>query len=372
MKKRKDGRYAKNVLIAQLPTGERKYKTVYGKTKKEVEQRETELLENLKNNQTLINDSISLNYWAEQWLNLYKKPNVEHNTYAMYENALNHHILPVLGNIQITELSTLQIQLFLNGLIQAEKIRTAEICKLTIEQIIKQAICNRIIDFDVCKGLQTIKKSTKEKRPLSDFEKYCIKIAPLDLRQKIFIDIMRFLGLRRGEVLALTKADIDLNKMQLSVNKNLGFVKNDFEIKSPKTKNSIRIIPIPYIIKNELETYIKSLDNDILFTAKNGDYMTKSSYRKFWDKIMRIINNTADENKIDNKYVDCNISFTPHICRHTYATDLYYSGIDIKTAQYLLGHFASTMTLDIYTHLDRTHIDKSVDTFNDYLQKSQN
>ncbi|MBE7043692.1 MAG: hypothetical protein E7399_09445, partial [Ruminococcaceae bacterium] len=46
------------------------------------------------------------------------------------------------------------------------------------------------------------------------------------------------------------------------------------------------------------------------------------------------------------------ISFTPHIFRHTYATNLYYAGVDLKRAQYLLGHSSLNMTLKVYTHMD--------------------
>ena len=50
-------------------------------------------------------------------------------------------------------------------------------------------------------------------------------------------------------------------------------------------------------------------------------------------------------------------NFTAHILRHTYATTLYYTGIDVKTAQYLLGHKNVTVTLEIYTHLKRRDTD---------------
>ena len=66
-------------------------------------------------------------------------------------------------------------------------------------------------------------------------------------------------------------------------------------------------------------------------------------------------NGTADRINLSNTgnvNVKSKISFTPHIFRHTYATNLYYAGIDIKSAQYLPGHSSLDMTLRIYTHLD--------------------
>ena len=89
--------------------------------------------------------------------------------------------------------------------------------------------------------------------------------------------------------------------------------------------------------------------------------MTKSSYRKFWAGIEKTLNQVSGTN----------IAFTPHICRHTYATSLYYSKVDIKTAQYLLGHSSLKMTLEIYTHLDKKQISYEVDKLNKYISQSK-
>ena len=67
--------------------------------------------------------------------------------------------------------------------------------------------------------------------------------------------------------------------------------------------------------------------------------MTVSSFRKFWKGIIKTTELPND--------------VTPHILRHTYATKLYYAGVDLKTAQYLLGHSNIQITLEIYTHLDK-------------------
>lgn len=68
-----------------------------------------------------------------------------------------------------------------------------------------------------------------------------------------------------------------------------------------------------------------------------------------WQAIVKKLNEAAG-GKGDIKPI---IGLTPHILRHDYATNLYYAGVDIKEAQYLLGHSDIKMTLEIYTHLKR-------------------
>ena len=65
--------------------------------------------------------------------------------------------------------------------------------------------------------------------------------------------------------------------------------------------------------------------------------MTQMAFRRMWEKVVKAIG----------------FPLHPHMLRHTYATNLYYAGIDLRTAQYLLGHGSIQMTAQIYTHLGR-------------------
>ncbi len=116
---------------------------------------------------------------------------------------------------------------------------------------------------------------------------------------------------------------------------------------------------MPNNLVKELGIYIQTLKTEILFPMDNGKYMTKSSFRKFWDKIIICINEQMEE-KTD---------ITPHTFRHTYATNLYRSGIDFKKAQYFLGHSSLQMTMEVYTHLDKQQLTDEIDKLNDYLEK---
>lgn len=359
--KRADGRYCKQIVIGYQSNGKRKLKTIYGKTIREVEKKEREFRAELEQGLIISNSQdVLMEDWARMWLNTYKC-NAEHNTYVMYENAVNKHIIPYFRNQKIKTIKSIQVQQLLNQLVAENHLRLAEIVCLTLKQLIKQARIDGYITNDIMEAIKPIKNKAEERRVLTDEEIRLIDTAELNPKQKNFLGIMLYAGLRRGEVLALTVDDIDLENKLINVNKNLYFKDNQSGIKSPKSKAGYRSVPIIDKLADELITYLKTLNNDVLFPMLNGEYMTKSSYRKFWIGIIKALNQSSNTS----------IDFTPHICRHTYATSLYYSGIDIKTAQYLLGHASLKMTLEVYTHLDKKKMPDEIYKLNEYVSQSK-
>lgn len=378
MKKRADGRYCKQILVGYSLDGKRKMKTIYGKTIKEIERKEREVRNNLDNGLDLTQENILVKDWGRKWLKVYKR-SVASGTYNMYQKCLENHIVPTIGDIPISKLRPIQIQEALNNILEKGYIRTAEIYKLTIKQIINQAVAEGLLVKSVCNNLDKIKSNREEKRVLTDFELKCISKTEYTDKEKLFIDILYYTGIRRGEALALTLLDIDKKSHTIKINKSLDIRENTSVIKEPKTKSGYREIPIPDLLFTELIQYISKHKTFYLFPMKNGEPSSRSSFRKMWNSIMKKTQCTAevlakkiaqDENvKI---FYDTSISFTPHIFRHTYATNLYYANIDIKKAQYLLGHSSLEMTLKVYTHLDNTKKSKDiVNKINDFFSQSK-
>ena len=168
--------------------------------------------------------------------------------------------------------------------------------------------------------------------------------------------------------------DVNMQQRKLSVNKSLDISENTPEIKTPKTKSGFREVPIPNELYEELKTYIKDHNSVYLFSTVKGSLPSRSSFRRMWESIIKKTQNTADEiarkedgDKKIRLMRNTSIIFTPHIFRHTYATNLYNAGIDIKTAQYLLGHASIQLTMDIYTHLDDSKIITSEQKLNSFF-----
>ena len=326
----------------------------------------------LQNKGIILNDEgMTVEQWGIKWLKLYKSAK-EYNTYAMYLNALNSHIIPEIGGIRLSALKSHHIQEMLNDIISVGHYRTAEIVRLTIKQIIQQAIINEYIYKDVSLKVSLPQSQKKEKRSLSNEEKAILEKAKLTQRERVFVDLLYYTGVRRGEALALTVKDIDFKNRRLIINKNLVIKDGESHLKnSPKTHAGNRSIPLPAKLLSELQEYIAHAKNIYLFTMKSGEPMTKSSFRRFWYNILDKMNVAAGGDEFSRSDTAIRLiakDVTPHIFRHTYATNLYYAGIDVKTAQRLLGHSSIQVTLEIYTHLDaEVSISNTEDKLNSYF-----
>lgn len=181
---------------------------------------------------------------------------------------------------------------------------------------------------------------------------------------------MLYAGLRKGEVTALQWSDIDFNNKTISVTKSYNFKTN--KIKSPKTQAGIRTVHVP---ENLLE-FLQSTPKKSIYvvTSASGNIMTDIAWRRLWNSYMTDLDikygkRTKKISKFDPQKGAIIIkTFTPHQLRHTYCTILYNAGVDVLTAQYLMGHSDAKTTLAIYTHLQKKQKDKSINKLNEFLK----
>lgn len=284
-------------------------------------------------------DEITLGEWAKEWLYTYKKQEVAITTFKNYEGYVNKYILNNdIGSIKINDIKPIHIQKCINSLNIRGVKRGAKFLYITFDQIFDKALYNDLIIKNVVKGIKSPSYSAKPKTALSKVEQHKMLNADYtDIVQKAFVYLGLYTGMRKGEILSLTKNDIDFSAKTIQVNKNLVFNNNKGFIKdSPKTKTGNRKIPMTFELETFLKQYINNIDNYLF--GYDGKTMTKSQNRRLWKNILDCV-------KLDRH-------ITIHYLRHTYATNLYFAKIDVKTAQYLLGHSTVRMTIDLYTHLE--------------------
>lgn len=172
-------------------------------------------------------------------------------------------------------------------------------------------------------------------------------------------------GMRKSEALALHKGDIDLDKLEISVEKSLTYHTHRPIEKSTKNGKS-RIVPIIETLEEPLRAYLAS-SGDILFpqpktykTGEGGGYMTEAAYRTLWGRWCRCAG------LLDEKG---NPTLTAHSLRHATATLLFDAGVDVYTAQKILGHSQVSTTMEIYTDLRDQKARASVSQFSEHIKR---
>lgn len=160
-------------------------------------------------------------------------------------------------------------------------------------------------------------------------------------------------GLRISEFVGLTIADIDLKNGVIDVNHQLQRKRNmEYVIEETKTECGTRLVPMTDEVKKCFRKIIENrkkpktepmIDGKVgfLYLDKNDMPMVALHWEKYFQHICEKYNKIykAEMPKV-----------TPHICRHTYCTNMANSGMNPKTLQYLMGHSDVSVTLNIYTH----------------------
>ena len=182
--------------------------------------------------------------------------------------------------------------------------------------------------------------------------------------------LLLYSGLRRGEATALTWADVDLKEATITVHSGYNF--KDKKIKDPKTEAGVRVVNIPKILVD----YLKTQQDDCLYVLHTvkGHRMTEQAWKTLWSSYMADLNAKygyhGEESKKRPGGLPMRIApFTPHQLRHTFCTLMYFAGVDVLTARDQMGHKDISVTLGIYTSLDKKFKKKKINRLDSYLKK---
>lgn len=161
-------------------------------------------------------------------------------------------------------------------------------------------------------------------------------------------------GLRVSEFVGLTANDIEFDKQRIKIDHQLQRTRNmEYEILTPKTEKGERYVPMKEdvadcfrrIIQNRKHPKIEPMIDGysgFLFLDKNDMPMVALHWEKYFQHIRE------KYNSIYKIQMPC---ITPHVCRHTFCSNMAKSGMNPKTLQYIMGHSDIGVTLNTYTHL---------------------
>lgn len=367
--KRKDGRYQGRF------TFQGKRYTFYDKDLKVLKKRLADAKYEAEHGLYCTGGQITLNTWYLTWLQEYKSVMVKDSTLLLYTTSYERYIKDCIGNSQLKEIRTIQIQKLYNDLQKTGlSTGTIQIVHAVLFNMFKLAIKNDMLVKNPCYGAELPRSEKKEPRVLTQNEQAMFLDAIRGNYYERLLKLALGTGLRIGELLGLTWNDIDFDNALITVNRTLLYMKNPttkkygFIYQTPKSRTSKRTVPlIPSLVvllkeqrkyqqilsrvRGSAWTPLKSM-KDLVFTTKNGTPIQEVYIVKCLSAITLKINQMEFMQAAYEKREPVPFEkITPHTLRHSFATRAFENGLAPKTVQELLGHSNINLTMNLYTHV---------------------
>lgn len=347
--KRKDGRWEGRYLKC-TPDGRKRYGYVYAKTYREVRSKQRQaaaLWENMPKRGN--GDTQSLNAAAEKWLASIGQQ-VRESTFVKYYTIVNKHLLPVLGEVCVEEMSHELIESHMLRLMREGGKNKTPLSPRTVSDVL--SVLRSILRFArrggsivPCDGSSVrIRRPPVEIKALTrqEQDRLCCYLYRDLTPRNVGILLSLFMGLRVGEICALRWEDISLEDRLLYVRRTMHRIQNlDPEgprtrvvITPPKSATSSRVIPMP----EDLAIILLQMPGE-----HTGFFLTGREEAFAEPRIMQYhFRRTLERSEV------CSVNY--HVLRHTFATRCVELGFDIKSLSELLGHATVGMTMDRYVH----------------------
>ena len=264
---------------------------------------------------------------------------LKQSTLLTKKAVLQTHILPFFSSKPINEIKASDVRRWQAKLMSSPNNYSQTYLKkinTELNSIINYAKRFYDLNTNPCGKAGTIGKAKAEEMDYWTYDEYIafregVKDKPLSY---ICFEVLYWTGMREGELLALSPADIDLDNKTISINRTYQRIEGKDVFTSPKTRKSKRKIPIPDFLCQELSDYIQSrymLDADERLFPVTKSYLSH--------EMIRGCKNTGVK------------KIRIHDIRHSHASLLINQGCDALMLADRLGHEKVSTTLNTYSHL---------------------
>ena len=314
----------------------------------------------------------------KSWLKVYKHE-VKESTFATTIRYFDDHILNILGNKYVDKITPQDCQNAVETWYK-EAPRTFDRFKRYSSNVFQYGVDMELISRNPMNKVHMPKKPASKLNPkyytrdeLNTFLECAKKVI---YKAFVYFRLLAYLGLRRGEGLALRWDDVNFEDGTIRVsrtlttglNKKTGKNNREYESDTPKTKGSIKTFKVDAETMNYLKDWrlkqqkemlklgFNFLDaHNLIFPNANNGLTAQSKPRQWKEKICKL----------------CGLNpIRVHDFRHTYATLLVQSGVGtIKDVQQRLRHSDVKTTLNIYTHASRQSDDVEASKFAEWMKK---
>ena len=291
---------------------------------------------------------------------------VSPKTAERYRELVRLHIRPHLGDMKLQALRPPRIEAFYNDLRAGRaadgKNGRRPLAPLTIRHI--HRVLLNVLAIAERDGLIPSNPARKAARPQVERAEVEIltedqvrdvlaKLRGRNVMQSLPMFLLAALGLstgmRRGEMLAVRWRDVDLDQRELKVQQSIEQTKEGLRVKAPKTKRGRRTISLPDFLVRELRAHKASQNAERLALGLGKDSADALVLRRPDGSPLAPDNVSSEWRKTVDALKLPKVSL--HALRHTHASQLIASGMDILTISRRLGHSAPSITLDVYSHL---------------------
>ena len=283
---------------------------------------------------------------------------------------LKNHIKPQIGSIPLADLTSLDLQRFYKHLLDGGRVDRIEAKKKpkglapktvrNIHQMIGSAynlaMEQKLVTRNPTQGCALPKVEHKEMKTLTadQLSAFFQEARDSGVYELYYLDLAT--GLRRGELLGLKWADVDLDRGVLKIQRAISR-QNGKVVETPlKTKNAYRTLPLSAdAIDVLMQQRRKTGNSEWVFPSPSGGPMSPDSVLHMLQRVLKRAGLPR-------------IRF--HDLRHTFATMALQNGVDVKTVSSMLGHYSAGFTLDIYAHVTTDAQLKAAQTMGNILSRA--
>lgn len=330
-----------------------RYKAVYrgiqfmGASEEEALKKRQDYIDAETRGELLNRDGLSVYSYALEWLPVHKA-SVAKNTYNAYVGYMNR-LVEKLGATAMKNVTPSDIKSVYNSYLGMSD-STIRKARMLYVDMWDSALEDGIVKINPCRSntAKPHRGTSGSHRALSQDEDDIILRCPAEFR--IGALLMRYAGLRRGEVMAFdVDRDVDFEKNIIIVSRAIHFEGNKGVIGGPKTEAGKRTIPLLDVLRTELQS-----QHGPVCKLKKAKVVSSSAWRHIWGKYLRALEQFAGHK----------MKIRPHDLRHSYATTLRDAGVDVKLAIRWMGHTDEKMILRIYDHPGDARVRQAVDSVN--------
>lgn len=367
--------------------------SIYARSLEELRRREQELDSKERSiKERFSHPRTTLNQIYELWKEL--KKGVRDNTYRNYCYNYERYVRDSLGEMYLQQIRKSDIKRFYNHLADECRLKagTIDAVQTILHQVLQIAADDGLIDHNPSdNATKELKRAHnlhhKKREALSvDEQALLLRFLQENTENQKWYPITAVLlgtGMRVGEATGLRWCDIDFKEGMIDVNHTLvyyskGNYESKYAINDTKTPASKRLIPMTETVRNaflmekEMQKQLGVICDitvdgytDFVFLNRFGTLQHQGTLNKAYRRIIRDCND-AEFLKNESPAVLLP-KFSCHNLRHTFATRLCESGMNIKLIQDILGHSDISTTMDIYAHVTKEMKRRAYDYMGDII-----